>query len=71
MAIKAPRTFRGVIEDEPLTAAERRRLVEAPFPTLRCFAGKSWGGLSRRESLIPHSGGHTWTGHFAEGESDE
>jgi hypothetical protein len=71
MAKQTLRTFRGVIEDQPLTAAERRRLVDAPFPTLRCFTGKSWGGLSKRESIIPDSGGHTWSGHYAEGDAND
>ena len=70
MAKSTVRTFRGVVEDQPLTPAQRRLLVEKPFPTLGIYAGKSWGGLAKREGLLSPHGAHTWTGRYSEGDCD-
>ena len=68
MAKPTVRTFRGVVEDQPLTHEQRRRVIEAPWPAINVWGGKSWGGLSKRESLIPDGGSHSWVGT---GDTDE
>jgi len=40
---------------------ERRRIIEAPFPTINIWGGRTWGGLSKREGLIPDAGKLSWS----------
>jgi hypothetical protein len=60
MANTTVRTFRGIVEDKPLTHAERRKVIEAPWPAINVWGGKAWGGTTKRESLIPESRTRSW-----------
>lgn len=57
----APTTRKPVHQPRPLTAAERRALVEAPFPSsFSVITPKSWGGITTTQENIPVTGRRTW-----------
>ena len=60
MAKSSSGPVRGDSEDRPLTHEERRRVIEAPWPVVGIYAPKRWGGITKREPLIPNSGGWSW-----------
>ncbi len=62
MAKSSSTAIRGAGADKPLTAAERRRVIEAPWPVVNIWdSGKSWGGTTKRESIIPDNGARSWS----------
>lgn len=70
MADKTLRTFRGVVEDQPLTHAERRAVIEAPWPAINVWQGKSWGGLAKRDLHVSDLPERAWGFGSEEGSND-
>ena len=57
-------------DNTPLTHEERRKVIEAPWPVVGIYMPKQWGGVTKRESLIPDGGQRSWCGHNREHEGD-